>query len=262
MQDVVIPSILAAIDFLLDVAALRTTRHTIEAVWQLGIFRTITTLLCHTILPFPLHAREDIAAVNFLGTGLWFPCGSRFSAQRCLNIHSHPGKRGGDEDFWNSNLTALGEDHPGYIDEEEAALPEISYHDAYDNLITEEEWHCLAKQEVEHEANGTLHIMYPDLYPAPVGERSEQNAKKKKIDLKVYINQGCHGEILAKVTKKHHCCNTVNGAVLELNSLPEKCAAAVYRDLNCQGSPQLDIDNGAKPGCFDSINFSSVLVSC
>ncbi|KAK4497802.1 hypothetical protein PRZ48_010456 [Zasmidium cellare] len=147
-----------------------------------------------------------------------------------------------------------------YIDEEEAALPEFSYHDAYDNHITEEEWLRLAQQEVEHEANGTLHIMYPDLYPAPAGEKSPRDEmKKKKIDLKVYVNQGCHGEILADVTKKHHCYNTVNGAGLELNSLPEKCAAAVYSDLNCQGSAQLDIDNGAQPGCFDSINFSSVL---
>lgn len=55
------------------------------------------------------------------------------------------------------NVSDFGEQgHPGYIDDEEAALPEHSYHDAYGNLISEAEYHRLADLELEHEANGTL----------------------------------------------------------------------------------------------------------
>ncbi|EME41912.1 hypothetical protein DOTSEDRAFT_27020 [Dothistroma septosporum NZE10] len=79
-------------------------------------------------------------------------------------MHSHP-KR--DEDGYStldlSNFPEQG--RPGYIDEEEAALPEISYHDAYGKLISWEDVNRLAAEEVDREANDTLHVMYPDQYP-------------------------------------------------------------------------------------------------
>lgn len=104
--------------------------------------------------------------------------------------------------------------------------------------------------------------MYPDLYPAPAPVLPAVERRAEAIDLTVYVDKGCHGEILAEVKKKDTCYNTVNGAGIELVSLPDNCAAAVYPDLDCQGNPSLDVGNGATSGCYDSINFSSVLVTC
>ncbi|KAH0173613.1 hypothetical protein KCU67_g1188, partial [Aureobasidium melanogenum] len=155
------------------------------------------------------------------------------------------------------NMSDFGEQgHPGYIDDEEAALPEHSYHDAYGNLISEAEYHRLADLELEHEANRTLHLLYPDLYPPPIEERGE------RIDLLVYVDKGCRGANLAVIQEKDRCYNTENGAGIYLNSLPDNCAAAVYPQLDCQESPLLDIGNGASEGCYDSIDFSSALVTC
>ena len=55
---------------------------------------------------------------------------------------------------------------PGYIDEEEASLPSKSYHDIDGNQISKEEFDHLTELELAHEANGTLHLLYPQAYPA------------------------------------------------------------------------------------------------
>ncbi|KAG9515416.1 hypothetical protein KCV07_g7404, partial [Aureobasidium melanogenum] len=133
------------------------------------------------------------------------------------------------------NMSDFGEQgHPGYIDHEEARLPEHSYHDAYGNQISEAEYHRLAALELEHEANGTLHLLYPDLYPPPTEERGE------KIDLLVYVDKSCRGENLAVIQEKDRCYNTGNGAGIYLNSLPDNCAAAVYPQLDSLLVPELD----------------------
>lgn len=68
------------------------------------------------------------------------------------------------------DISAFGpQGHLGYIDAEEAALPKRSFHDAYGKLVDEEEYNRLCDLEVEHERNGTLHLLYPDLYPKPEG---------------------------------------------------------------------------------------------
>jgi hypothetical protein len=55
--------------------------------------------------------------------------------------------------------------HPGYIDEEEAALPPISFHGPNGELISEDELDRMSELERAHELNGTLHLLYPDHYP-------------------------------------------------------------------------------------------------
>lgn len=67
-------------------------------------------------------------------------------------------------------LSQFDTDHPGYIDEYEASLPEISHHDAAGNLISEEEFDRIVELELAHEANGTLHLLYPDSYPPDYAE--------------------------------------------------------------------------------------------
>lgn len=60
---------------------------------------------------------------------------------------------------------------PGVIDEYEASLPEMSYHDAYGNQVGWEEYNRLGDLEIEHRANSTLHLLYPDLCAAPLEKR-------------------------------------------------------------------------------------------
>lgn len=146
--------------------------------------------------------------------------------------------------------------HPGVIDEEEAALPSTSYHDAYGNQISFEEYNRLCDLENEHEAAGTLHLLYPDLYPAPRETRDES------IDLSVYVDSACNSERLVQIFEKDLCYNTDNGAGIFLTSLPSNCEVSVYTELDCQGTPLLAIRNGATSGCHDSGDFSSVLVTC
>lgn len=87
-------------------------------------------------------------------------------------------------------------------------------------------------------------------------------AKREDIDVTVYVNNVCRGEILGGVTEADDCHTTINGAGVLVNSLPDNCAVDVYPEVNCQGTPQLDVGNAALDGCYDSINFSSVLVDC
>lgn len=189
-----------------------------------------------------------------LGTGIWLACASRLSAQVCFSHHSHP-KR--EIDFNDTMpLSEFGEQgHPGFIDEEEAALPEMSYHDAYGNQMEWDDYNRLADLELEHEANGTLHLLYPDLYEAPLEKR------KENIDLSVFVNKGCHGQRLARIHKEG-CTDTPNGAGVLLHSLPNNCNVFAYTRANCVGDRHLDVGEGARKGCYDAGNFNSLTVEC
>lgn len=189
-----------------------------------------------------------------LGTGIWIACGSRFDARTCFSQHSHP-KRDLDGNF-SLSLSDFGEQgHPGFIDAEEAALPPKSYHDAYGNQIDWDEYNRLADLELEHEANGTLHLLYPDLYDAPLEKRGHP------IDISVYVDKGCHGERLARIHTEG-CHNTPNGAGIFMHSLPNNCEVLTYTRAHCKGGKHLDIGHGAAQGCFDSGNFNSLRVKC
>lgn len=102
-----------------------------------------------------------------LDTGISIACGSRFDARTSFSQHSYP-KRD-KEGHHPLSLSEFGEQgHPGSIDAAEASLPPQSYHDAHGNQIDWDEFNRLADLELEHEASGTLHLLYPDLYEAPL----------------------------------------------------------------------------------------------
>lgn len=155
-----------------------------------------------------------------LGTGIWIACGSRFDARAYFNQHSHPKREIDGNDT--VPMSEFGEQgHPGIIDEEEASLPPKSYHDAYGNQIEWDEYNRLAELELEHEAKGTLYLLYPDLYEAPFEKRDGA------IDFLVYVDKGCHGQRLARVHKEG-CHNTPNGAGIFLHSMPDNCEVFAY----------------------------------
>jgi hypothetical protein len=63
-----------------------------------------------------------------------------------------------------STIGASEAGHLGCIDEEEAALPPVSYHKPDGEQISKEEFDKMSALEIAHEANGTLHLLYPDVY--------------------------------------------------------------------------------------------------
>ena len=106
-----------------------------------------------------------------LGTGTWIHCSRNINPRQCLQMHSHPKRSEGkdsDGDMAEDemlDLSQYGTPHPGYIDEEEAALPYKSYHDGTGKQISKEEYDIMAAIEKAHEANGTLHWLYPETFP-------------------------------------------------------------------------------------------------
>lgn len=98
-----------------------------------------------------------------VGTGLWIHCSRYFNTNQCLSTSSAPHKR----DTVTGDFEELDFDpnHPGYIDEEEAALPSVSFHGLNGELISEDEFNRMSELELAHETNGTLHLLYPDHYP-------------------------------------------------------------------------------------------------
>jgi hypothetical protein len=97
-----------------------------------------------------------------VGTGVWIHCSRYFHTSQCLSMSSAPHKR----DIEGSQaLDNFDPNHHGYIDEEEAALPPISFHGLNSEQISEDEFNRMTELELVHELNGTLHLLYPDHYP-------------------------------------------------------------------------------------------------
>jgi hypothetical protein len=96
-----------------------------------------------------------------VGTGIWIHCSRYFSTSQCLSMSSAPHKRDTD----GLDHIDFDPNHPGFIDEEEAALPPISFHGLDGKLISEDEYNRTSELERAHELNGTLHLLYPDHYP-------------------------------------------------------------------------------------------------
>jgi hypothetical protein len=89
------------------------------------------------------------------------------------------------------------------IDQEEASLPSLSFHDAYGNHIDWDEYNRLADLELEHAASGTLHLLYPDLYEEFVEKRDPV------VDSSIYVDKEFHGEQMARVHEER-CCSTLS----------------------------------------------------
>lgn len=77
--------------------------------------------------------------------------GSNVSTQQCLNSGSLK-RRDDSDELLELPQQADGVEDYGYISEDEAVLPEFSFHDANDNLITEEEFNEITERELAHEA--------------------------------------------------------------------------------------------------------------
>jgi hypothetical protein len=96
-----------------------------------------------------------------VGTGIWIHYSRHFTSSQCLSMSSAPHKR----ELDGADAIDFDPNHPGYIDEEEAALPPISFHGPNGELISEDEFDRMSELERAHELNGTLHLLYPDHYP-------------------------------------------------------------------------------------------------
>jgi hypothetical protein len=97
-----------------------------------------------------------------IGTGLWLHCSRSLGAQQCISQSSVPHKRNSEGV---SSAEASETSHLGYSDEEEANLPPVSFHGLNGEQVSEEEYERMSALEIAHEANGTLHLLYPDFYP-------------------------------------------------------------------------------------------------
>jgi len=100
-----------------------------------------------------------------IGTGLWIHCSRSLSANQCISMSSAPHNKR-DVDEIPQALKDFNPNHPGYISEAEADLPPLSYHGLNGEQISEEQFNRMSDLEIAHEANGTLHLLYPDHYPA------------------------------------------------------------------------------------------------
>lgn len=235
-----------------------------------------------------------------LGTGLWIHCSQALSAQQCLNGGSH-GKRltETDETF---DISQFGEQgHPGFIDEEEAALPPISYHAIDGSLISSEEFRRWQEREKAHEANGTLHHLYPEHYDAdymlsyhnestefeetspsiqgsqdskpqeaeepehqtgPVTPRLRTRQRLDVFEVAVFVDVQCRGAKLATMTEYNKCYTTDNGASLVVERLPKECYVHGYSGPHCKGPGNLAVGQGAGDGCYDIDSFNSARIIC
>lgn len=189
---------------------------------------------------------------NAVGTGTWISCRSQSFFDRCLEKIGISSRDLGNETI--SELPDQGD--IGYIDDYEASLPTKSYHDAYGNEISFEEYNRLADEENDREINGTLHEMYPDLYENPNRKRQES------VYITAYSSEECRGESLGVVTQENVCVNAANGAGIYTASLPDNCIVQVYQGPNCGGDMIRAVGNGAPQGCYDGGNFNSLSVVC
>lgn len=225
-----------------------------------------------------------------LGTGIWIHCSRHFSPTQCLNMQSHP-KRSIDGSVDPDQFGEQGQ--PGYIDEEEASLPPISFHDGSGKQISEDEFNALVDLEEFHMKNGSLNFLYPEYFPpdyalhyneetdgwsgeiegeyAPDEEQFDAEKrelpaptlkKRAHIDTTVYVDVQCRGEILARPQRAGVCHPTVNGASINVQRLSKNCYVDGFSNDRCSAGSQLAVGKGARNGCYDIDSFSSVIVRC
>jgi hypothetical protein len=153
-------------------------------------------------------------------------------------------------------------DHPGFVDEEEAALPPVSYHGLHGEQISEAEFNRMSELEIAHEANGTLHLLYPDFYPPNYmdyyGLLTDNSTSTEDAEDASFALDASRATATSPAIDTR---GTVNIARAETSALKKRAGVDVasYVNKQCRGE-RLAVAIQTNGKCFTTINGASIYV--